>query len=182
MILLPAKRHIHIFNMLITSVQSFKLIAWKLWEELITQTCHPILKPNLKIFQVQNAVHLSKMMFLLAKSHMHIFNMLITSVKVSNWLLENSGRSWLHKLATPYWSLTWKFSKYKLKPNLKIVQVQNAVILSKNIFSPEKNSHAHLQYIHNMCAWFRNRKRSWLHKFHTLQCKKLPKMTKFERL
>ena len=129
--------------MLITSVQSFKLIAWKLWEELITQTCHPILKPNLKIFQVQNAVLLSKMMFLLAKSHMHIFNMLITSVKVSNWLLENSGRSWLHKLATPYWSLTWKFSKYKLKPNLKIVQVQNAVILSKNFFSPEK-IHMHI--------------------------------------
>ena len=45
---LPAKSHMHIFNMLITSMQSFKLIAWKLWEELITQTCCPILKPNLK--------------------------------------------------------------------------------------------------------------------------------------
>ena len=48
-ILLPAKSHMHIFNILITSVKSFKLIAWKLWEELITQTCYPILKPNLKI-------------------------------------------------------------------------------------------------------------------------------------
>ena len=48
-IFLSAKSHMHIFNMLIISVQSFKLIAWKLWEELITQTCYPILKPNLKI-------------------------------------------------------------------------------------------------------------------------------------
>ena len=46
---LLVKSHMHIFNMLITSVKSFKLTAWKLWEELITQTCYPILKPNLKI-------------------------------------------------------------------------------------------------------------------------------------
>ena len=45
----PAQCHMHIFNMLITSVQSFKVIAWKLWKEYITQTCYPILKPNLKI-------------------------------------------------------------------------------------------------------------------------------------
>ena len=31
----PARSHMHIFKMLKTSVQSFKLIAWKLWEELI---------------------------------------------------------------------------------------------------------------------------------------------------
>ena len=76
MIFLPAKSHMHIFNMLKTSVQSFKLIAWKLWAELITQTCYPILKPNLKIVYVQNAVILSKIIFLSAKSHMHISNML----------------------------------------------------------------------------------------------------------
>ena len=68
MIFLPVKSHMHIFNILITSVQSFKLIASKLWEEF-TQTCYPILKPNLKI--VQNAIILSKMIFLPAKSHMH---------------------------------------------------------------------------------------------------------------
>ena len=49
MIFLPAKSRMHIFNMLITSVQSFKLIALKLWEELFTQTGYPILKSNLKI-------------------------------------------------------------------------------------------------------------------------------------
>ena len=48
-IFLCAKKHMHIFNMLLLAVQSFKLIAWKLWEKLITQTCYPILKPNLKI-------------------------------------------------------------------------------------------------------------------------------------
>ena len=39
----------HIFIMLITSMQSFKLIAYKPWEELITQTCYSTLKANLKI-------------------------------------------------------------------------------------------------------------------------------------
>ena len=39
----------HIFIMLITSVQSFKLIACKPWEELIMQTSYPTLKANLKI-------------------------------------------------------------------------------------------------------------------------------------
>ena len=30
-------------------MKSFELIACKPWEELITQTCYPMLKPNLKI-------------------------------------------------------------------------------------------------------------------------------------
>ena len=55
--------------MLITPVQSFELIAWKLWEELITQTCYPILKHNLKIVYDKNAIILSNIIFLLAKSH-----------------------------------------------------------------------------------------------------------------
>ena len=37
------------YAMLITSVQSFKLIAYKPWEELITQTCYPTLKANFKL-------------------------------------------------------------------------------------------------------------------------------------
>ena len=48
-IYLAAKNQMHIINMFVTSVQSFILIAWKLWEELITQTCYPKLKPNLQI-------------------------------------------------------------------------------------------------------------------------------------
>ena len=38
-IFLSAKSHMHIFNMPVISVQSFKLNTWKLWEELITQSC-----------------------------------------------------------------------------------------------------------------------------------------------
>ena len=39
----------HIFVIPMTSVLSFKLIACKPWEVLITQTCYPMLKANLKI-------------------------------------------------------------------------------------------------------------------------------------
>ena len=42
----------HIFNMPVTfNVWSFMQIAWKLWEELITQTCYPTL--NLGVTDVQ---------------------------------------------------------------------------------------------------------------------------------
>ena len=77
--------HIFIFIMLITSVQSFKLITCEPWEELITQTCYPTLKANLKI---------------------------VLSRKCPNFV--------------------------------------------KNCFCVYKNSHAHLQYIHNKYAWFQN--------------------------
>ena len=80
-----AKNHMHIFIMLITYVQSFKLIACKPWEELITQTCYPALKANLKI---------------------------VLSRKCRNFI--------------------------------------------KNYFFVCKNSHAHLQYIPNKYAWFQN--------------------------
>ena len=36
-----------IFNMLLIAVQSFKMNAWKPWEELITQSYYLLLKPNL---------------------------------------------------------------------------------------------------------------------------------------
>ena len=87
-IFLSAK--IHIFKMLIIYVQSFKMIAWNLWEELITQTCYSMLKANLKIAQVEIAVVLSKIIFLSAKIHMHIFKMLIIyvqSFKMIAWKL-----------------------------------------------------------------------------------------------
>ena len=48
---------------------------------------YPILKPYLKIVYVQIATILSKIIFLLAKSHMHIFNMLITSLQSLFFLL-----------------------------------------------------------------------------------------------
>ena len=51
-----AKSQMHIFNMLVISAQSIKLNAWKFWEDLITQSCYPFLKPNLKIVYVKHAI------------------------------------------------------------------------------------------------------------------------------
>ena len=48
-IFLCAEKHMHIFNMLLITVQSFKMNAWKPWEELITQSYYLLLKPSLKI-------------------------------------------------------------------------------------------------------------------------------------
>ena len=48
-IFLCAKKHMHIFNTLLIAVQSFKMNAWKHWEELITQSYYLLLKPSLKI-------------------------------------------------------------------------------------------------------------------------------------
>ena len=43
------KKHMHIFNMLLIAVQSFKMNAWTPWEELITQSYYLLMRPNLKI-------------------------------------------------------------------------------------------------------------------------------------
>ena len=105
-----ATKHMHIFNMLSIAVLSFKMNAWKPWEELITQSYYFLMKPNLKIVKVQNAVSLSKMIFLPAKRYMHIFNILIASVqsfKLIAWKL------WEELITQTCYPI--------LKPNLKIV-------------------------------------------------------------
>ena len=62
----------HIFIMLITSFQSFKLIACTPWEELITQTCYPTLKANLKIVLSLKCHNFVKNYFFICKtSHAH---------------------------------------------------------------------------------------------------------------
>ena len=43
------QKHMNIFNRLLIAVHSFKMNAWKPWEELITQSYYLLLKPNLKI-------------------------------------------------------------------------------------------------------------------------------------
>ena len=65
----------HMFNMLIIPVLNFKSIAKKPWKELITQTCYPMLKANLKIVQVEYAIILSKNYFLVCtNSHAYLRN------------------------------------------------------------------------------------------------------------
>ena len=59
--------------MLKTSVQSFKLIGCKFWEELITQTCYPTLKVNLKIVLSQKWCNFVKNYFFVCKySHAYL--------------------------------------------------------------------------------------------------------------
>ena len=96
--------------MLVIRVQSFELNAWKLWEELITQSCYPLLKPNLKIVEVKNVVILSKISFSPAESHMHIFNMLKTSVQSFNLI---AWKVWEELITQTCYPI--------LKHNLKIV-------------------------------------------------------------
>ena len=50
-----------------TVVQSFRLIASKMYEMWITQTFHSVLTRNRKISESKNAVILSKMIFFLFK-------------------------------------------------------------------------------------------------------------------
>ena len=114
--------------------------AWKPWEELITQSYYLLLKPNLKIVWIKTSVILSKMIFLPANSHMHIFNMLITSVQSSKliaWIL------WEELITQTCYPI--------LKPNLKIVYVKNAVIVSKMIFFPAKCTSS---IAYNICEKF----------------------------
>ena len=42
------KKPMHIFNMLLIAEQSFKMNAWKAWEELTTQSYYLLPKFNLK--------------------------------------------------------------------------------------------------------------------------------------
>lgn len=58
-----------------TFAQSFRLIAEKLLEELIKQTCHSIIARNCKMSKSKNAVIYSKMVFFSSKRELHIFNM-----------------------------------------------------------------------------------------------------------
>ena len=111
-----------------TDMHGFKKIHSKLWEMLITQTIYR------KVWRTDGQTD-RQGQILMPPDYRH---------------------SWLHKLATPYWSLTWKLSKSKLKPYLKIVSSPKCRNFVKNYFFPCKNSHAHLQYIHNKCAWFQN--------------------------
>ena len=112
---------------------------------LITQTCYPVLKPNLKIVYVQNAIIVSKIIFLLAKNHMHIFIMLITFVQSFKLIA-----------CKPWEELITQTCYTTLNANLRIVVSKKCRNFVKNYFLVCKNSHAHFQYIHNKYTCFQN--------------------------
>ena len=73
-----------------------------------------------------------------------------------------------------------------LKANLKIVSVENAVILS-TLFLICKNPLAHLQYIRKKYAWFQDDPLKTIRRVDytnsiPYNAKNLPKMTKFNML
>ena len=71
-IFFSSKMEVQIFNMPATFVQSFRLIAEKLSEEFIIQTCLSVLVTNCKISKSKNAVILFKMTFLFKKEGAHL--------------------------------------------------------------------------------------------------------------
>lgn len=77
-----AKGHIymHILNMLVTSVQKFKLVALKLWKELIIKTCYHIKGLYQKCLS-QKCRNFVKHYLSTLKHQIHILNMLVTSLQ-----------------------------------------------------------------------------------------------------
>ena len=64
------KKTMHNLNILITYLHSFKSIAWKLLQELITQTCYHILKPYRNIVKSQKCWNfVKKFNFIFKHSH-----------------------------------------------------------------------------------------------------------------
>ena len=57
-----------------------KLIAQKLWKELIIQTWHPIVAYSRNIYKFERAVNLSKILFSFQKGRVHIYSMPAISV------------------------------------------------------------------------------------------------------
>ena len=144
MIFLLAKSHMHIFIMLIISVQSFKLIACKPWEEFITQTCYSTLKANLKTVLSRKCHKFVKnYIFVFKNSHAHLqyIFMLITSVQSFKLIA-----------CKPWEELITQTCYPTLKANLKTVISRKCCNFVKNYFFVCKNSYAHLQYIHNKYA------------------------------
>ena len=117
----------HIFNILIISVQSFKLIARKPWKELITQTCYPMLKADLKIVLSRKCPNFVKNYFFVCKnSHAHLQYIHNKNARLQNDPLKTVRRV-DYTNSIPYNAkscLKWLSSK--------------AVILSKLTLAPSK--------------------------------------------
>jgi hypothetical protein len=73
--------HMHIFNPSITTVQGLKNVSLKVWEEMITQSRGSLFKTCWKNDQVQLHGNFSKNVQIFPKSHMHIFNVSITTMQ-----------------------------------------------------------------------------------------------------
>ena len=133
----------HIFIMLLTSVQSFKLIACTPWEELITQTCYPTLKANLKIVLSRKGRFFVKNHFFICKnSHAHFQYI-------------HNKYAWFQNdpLKTVRGVYYTNSIPYNAKRCLKRLSSKGCNSVKINS-SSTKNPHAHFPYVDNRYARF----------------------------
>ena len=143
MIFLLAKNHMHIFIMLITYVKSFKLIACKPWEELITQTCYLTLKAHLKTVLSRKCLNFDKTNFFVCKnSHAHFQYI-------------HNKYAWFQNdpLKTVRGVDYTNYIPYNAKSCLKWLSSKGCNSDKINSSFTE-NPHAHFQYVHNRYARF----------------------------
>ena len=102
----------HIYNMSVTYLQSIKRIHWYS-ESSRRSWVHKVC--TISTMEVQNAVNLSKIIFLALNSFMHIYNMSVTCLQSSKWMywiydkhLAVKITKWYNSLQ--YWSFNPQFS------------------------------------------------------------------------
>ena len=76
-----SKKQVQTFNQSASIVKSFGLIAFNLCMKLIIQTCHPVLTLTQKLSKFEKAIFLSKVIFSLSKTQLHVFNVSATTVQ-----------------------------------------------------------------------------------------------------
>ena len=132
----------HIFIMLKIPVQIFKSIACQPWEELITQTCYPTLKVNLKIVLSRQCRNFVNFFFLQKNKHAHLQYIRNKYAWFQNDPLKTvRGVDYINSI--PY-------NAKSCQQRLSSEGCNSDKINS----SSTKNPHAHLQYVHNRYARF----------------------------
>ena len=140
MIFFPAKKlHAHLqhaYNI----CEKFQIDCLKLWEELITQTCYPTLKANLKIVLSWKCRNFVNFFFFVCKnSHAHLQS------------IHNKYAWFQNDPLKTVWGVDYTNSiPYNAKCCLKWLSSNSVKINS----SSTKIPHAHLQYVHNRYAMF----------------------------
>ena len=121
----------------------FQIECLQTWEELITPTCYPTLKANLKIILSRKCRNFVKNYFLVCKkSHAHFQYIHNKYAWFQNDPLKTvRGVDYTNSIP------------YNAKSCLKLLSSKGCNSV-KIYFSSTKNPHAHFQYIHNRYARF----------------------------
>ena len=122
----------HMLNISVLYIQSNRKLQWKLWNKLTSLCMHYLSKTRKqeKMVKFTNLSFRQKLIFWHKTSSCKCSMCLYYVGKVSDSFSQSSGSSWLPRACT-IWALTKPLLRCKV---LKNGYVQNAVILSKNIF------------------------------------------------